>query len=387
MRKQSKILSILLAVSLTLGSALPSSSLTIAAENTDTASTAAITVTPDPSLGTPDTGKDLAHLAFTAQTQDGTKTTNISANNYLYTAAIRNSYLEQTEDGVFLRMKFNGVSFWVEKYSSDLKEVSQITRIRFPLSKFGGYFKGKDARYIVCGEDSVYGANTQYPFHAGDVDMTEMDGTLYIHASHNMFKSEDGINHQANMSFAVNEETMEILTQHTNVSHNGKGGHGYVSHSFCQHIEQDGGNIYLLDHGDGYPRSVRLQKIDSGLQEVSKVLDILKIDGKIGENATGVSVGNLAISGDHLFMTGNSVEQFGELFNPAGSQRNLWVSIANKDMDSEPVFVWLTDYKKDGSIGSFPVACCHDSTEENTVSEKNCTILCTVLLMLYTYKK
>ena len=74
MRKQSKILSILLAVSLTLGSALPSSSLTIAAENTDTASTAAITVTPDPSLGTPDTGKDLAHLAFTAQTQDGTKT-------------------------------------------------------------------------------------------------------------------------------------------------------------------------------------------------------------------------------------------------------------------------------------------------------------------------
>ena len=374
MRKQSKTLSILLAVSLTLGSALPSSSLTIAAENTDTASTAAITVTPDPSLGTPDTGKDLAHLAFTTQTQDGTKTTNISANNYLYTAAIRNSYLEQTEDGGFLRMEFNGVSFWVEKYSSDLKEVSKITRIRFPLSKFGGYFKGKDARYIVCGEDnkdeledkeviriikydmdwnelnhvSVYGANTQYPFHAGDVDMTEMDGTLYIHASHNMFKSEDGINHQANMSFAVNEETMEILTQHTNVSHNGKGGHGYVSHSFCQHIEQDGGNIYLLDHGDGYPRSVRLQKIDSGLQKVSKVLDILKIDGKIGENATGVSVGNLAISGDHLFMAGNSVEQFGELFKPAGSQRNLWVSIANKDMDSEPVFVWLTDYKKDG---------------------------------------
>ena len=317
MRKQSKILSILLAVSLTLGSALPSSSLTIAAENTDTASTAAVTVTPDPSLGTPDSGKDLAHLAFTTQTQDGTKTTNISANNYLYTAAIRNSYLEQTEDGGFLRMEFNGVSFGVEKYSSDLKEVSQITRIRFPLSKFGGYFKGKDARYIVCGEDnmdefedkeviriikydmdwnelnhvSVYGANTQIVFRAGDVDMTEMDGTLYIHASHTMFQSDDGLNHQANMSFAVNEETMEILTQHTNVS----GGHGYVSHSFCQYIEQDGGNIYLLDHGDAYPRSVCLQKIDSGLQKVSKALNILKIDGKIGENATGVSVGNLAI--------------------------------------------------------------------------------------------
>ena len=105
MRKQSKILSILLAVSLTLESALPSSSLTIAAENTDTASTAAITVTPDPSLGTPDTGKDLAHLAFTTQTQDGTKTTNISANNYLYTAAIRNSYLEQTYDVCFIRWK------------------------------------------------------------------------------------------------------------------------------------------------------------------------------------------------------------------------------------------------------------------------------------------
>ena len=374
MRKQSKILSILLAVSLTISvSVAPFSS--SASEGMNAMETAAITVTPDPSLGTPDVRKDLPHLAFTTQTQDGMKTTNISANNYRYNAASCNSYLEETEDGGFLRVEYNGVSLRVEKYSSDLKEVSQIARILLPLPKFGGYFKGKDARYIVCGDEnmdeledkevvriikydmdwnernhvSVYGANTQIAFRSGDVDMTEMDGTLYIHTSHNMFKGKDGINHQANMSFAVNEENMEILTQHTNISHHGEGGHGYVSHSFCQRIEQDGENVYLLDHGDGIPRSVCLQKIDSGLGKVSKALDILKIDGKRGENATGVSVGNLAISGDHLFMAGNSVEQFGELYTPAGSQRNLWVSIVNKNMDSEPVFIWLTDYEKDGT--------------------------------------
>ena len=122
---------------------------------------------------------------------------------------------------------------------------------------------------------------------------------------------------------------MELVKQHTNISFSGTGGHGYVSHSFCQRIAQDGTDIYLFDHGDAYPRCAYLQKIDGELEEVSQTMKILKFDGATGDNKTGASIGNIEIIGDNIFTAGNSTEQFGEEYNPSDHRRNIWISIVD----------------------------------------------------------
>ena len=172
--------------------------------------------------------------------------------------------------------------------------------------------------------------------------MTEMNGILYITGCHTMYAAEDGVHHQASMNFAVNEENMELITQNTEI-----GCHGYVSHSFCQRIAQDGTDIYLFDHGDAYPRSAYLQKIDAKLKKVSKVLPVFEFDGKMGANETGASIGGVEVVGDNIFTAGNSVEQFGEVYDPSTYQRNIWVSVIDKKMENQ-TFVWLTDHENLG---------------------------------------
>lgn len=374
MRKQSKILSILLTISLTIcGSAAPV--ISSAADEINAVETAGITVTPDPALGTVDGSKEMPSLLFRTQSEGGTATKNISKNNYTVWGQAVNSYLEENEDGSFLRIEHVDSEIIVEKYASDLKKAESVTKLTLPLPEYGGYFTGANARYLVCGEEnpeeaddkevvriikydknwneldhlSIYGSNTYNPFAAGSLQMTEMNGVLYVHGSHTMYASKkDGLHHQANMDFAVNEETMELITQHTNVSYSGEGGHGYVSHSFCQRIAQDGNDIYLFDHGDAYPRCAQLQKIDAKLDTVSKALEVLVFDGQTGDNKTGASIGGVEVVGDNVFTAGNSTEQFGELYNPSTYRRNIWVSIVDKNMETSQKFIWLTAHENRG---------------------------------------
>ena len=372
MKKQSKILSILLAASLTFGSiSLPSDPPSPASGASDPVQTDSITITPDPSLAPADAHKDLANIFFQTHSQGGTATDNISKNNYAVYGQAVNSFIEEEKDGSFLRIEHIDSAIIVEKYDPELKKAEPVTKLTLPLPKYGGYFTGANARYLVCGQDnpndsdekevvriikydndwnelnhlSIYGSNTYEPFEAGSLQMTEMNGTLYIHACHTMYATDKGVHHQANMSFAVNEETMELITKNTTVS----AGHGYVSHSFCQRIAQDGTDIYLLDHGDAYPRSIYLQKIDAKLKKVSNALDIIAFDGATGNNNTGGSIGGVEVIGDNIFTAGNCTEQFGELYNPSTYRRNLWVSVVDKNMETSQKLIWLTEHENTGN--------------------------------------
>lgn len=120
--KKIKILSILLASSLTLGSGLlPSYSPLMAAEK-DQTQTAPITVTPDPALGAADTQKDLPQRFFQTQSEGGTVSQNISKNNYKTWGNAVNSFIEENEDGSFLRIEQIDSELIVEKYDSDFKK-------------------------------------------------------------------------------------------------------------------------------------------------------------------------------------------------------------------------------------------------------------------------
>ena len=68
-----------------------------------------------------------------------------------------------------------------------------------------------------------------------------------------MYLSNDGLRHQANMTYVVNEADMTELQSYYDVLNISQA--GYVSHSFNQFVRTDGTYVYRVDHGDGGPRA------------------------------------------------------------------------------------------------------------------------------------
>ena len=191
------------------------------------------------------------------------------------------SYVEETEDGGFDRIEALNGKIYIETYRADYKLLSTKT-IKYELPKFGGYFKGKDARYIVYGQNnhgsdktkevvrvvkydddwnklgqcSIANENVYEPFAAGPLHMAESDGILYIHTSRYLYwdaeKDVARIHHEVNLTYVVDEDSMECVMREAPGD--------WVSHSFAQYILSDGEYVYRLDLGDGNPRAVNLAK-------------------------------------------------------------------------------------------------------------------------------
>ncbi|MBQ6539799.1 MAG: dockerin type I repeat-containing protein, partial [Oscillospiraceae bacterium] len=174
----------------------------------------------------------------------------------------------------------------------------------------------------------------------------EKDGILYIHTCHQIYKRDDGLNHQTNMYIELTIPYMKIVRTNYHV-----GGAGYVSHSFNQFILLDGDDIVRLDHGDAYPRAVRISRF-SGDGSNCETADVLKICGKTGENATGVALGGFEVSGTSYLVAGDSVVQEKSVYNADG-KRNIFITATDKTRFTEAegtTFRWITSYKDSDSI-------------------------------------
>ena len=302
----------------------------------------------------------------------GTVTDNVSDNNYTYWSSVVDSYLAENDDGTLTRVEYTGSSVLVETYSSDHELLSTNT-ISMQLSIFGGFYSGSDYNYLVFGQSntdeddelevirvvkyskswtqisvcSISAVNTYVPFSSGSLRMTELNGFLYIYTCHTMYDDGDGYNHQANMTFVIDEDTMTVTDSYYEIMNNS---YGYVSHSFNQFIQTDGEYIYRVDHGDAYPRGIYLSKVAVG----DSVTDVsyttaFSILGTSGANATGVSVGGMELSDDNVIIVGNSVDQSSSSTYSASGQRNIFITVTDKEyLDSETI--WLTDYDSDDGI-------------------------------------
>ena len=215
----------------------------------------------------------------------------------------------------------------VEEYDSQFQMTRSI-RITPELPVWGGAFFGEKYNFLIYGarnmpEDdnaevirvvkytkdwqrlghaSLRGANTTVPFASGSLRAAEYGDYLYIHTAHQMYATEDNLRHQANLTFAVQESTMEITDFAYHISNPST---GYVSHSFNQFVLVDSaGHLVTLDHGDGYPRGLRLARYyadaDTGKftsytpNGICKVDVLVEFPGEIGDNSTGAVVGGLA---------------------------------------------------------------------------------------------
>lgn len=260
--------------------------------------------------------------------------TNVNDNNYESYGKIINSYLYETSDG-YGRVQYDEDNKKLFRMSlgKDFSELSK-DEIQMELPLFGGFYSGRDYNFLVFGQFnemesndrevlrcvkydknwkrigslSVKGANTYHPFDAGSCRMTEVNGRLYIHTCHTMYITDDKAHHQANMTYVINESDMKLADKNYDITN--FEWTGYVSHSFNQFVLSDDNYLYRVDHGDAYPRGVVMSRAKSGA-DIKKIegITVYDIEGEVGNNYTGVSVGGAESSYSNILVAGNSIDQ------------------------------------------------------------------------------
>ncbi len=175
------------------------------------------------------------------------------------------------------------------------------------------------------------------PFRAGTCRMDMNGNTLYVHTARTMFKHADGLNHQSNISFVIDTGTMKA--QEANDS--------YVSHSFDQYVKFKDGSLYLLDHGDAYPRALTLTAVDRfGTGDASgNSWDIFNFMGKTGDNYTGCQSGGMEVGGKNILTTGVSRPHKYKIKGVTGFKfqyaNNLYLTVTDRATGKTTV-KWLT---------------------------------------------
>lgn len=263
---------------------------------------------------------------------------NINKQDYTTWSSPVTSYLYENGQGGVTRVEYTGGSVVVEDYDGAYALTGSRT-IQPELPLWGGFFAGKDANFLIFGQNnpgedngrevirvvkyskdwqrqgqaSLKGANTVAPFEAGSLRCDEYGGYLYIRTCHEMYRSPDGLNHQSNLTMAVKQSDMSITDAYYDVMNSS---YGYISHSFNQFLIVDqAGKLVALDHGDAYPRGVAFCKYyaDAGSGKFSgsdysawcSSGNMLDFAGSVGNNTTGGSVGGLEETADCYIMTYN----------------------------------------------------------------------------------
>ena len=261
------------------------------------------------------------------------------------------SYLYESGENQLTRVEYTGSSLIAEDINMKTGKLIKSRTLDMSLPLFGGFYAGKDYNFVITGQSNyeesndtkvfavtryskdfkssktvyLYGRNTVYPFKAGSCRMTEAGGKLYIHTCHLMYKNEkDGYNHQANMSYVVDEATLDFLQENYLVGSSFSVGKlnnafGYSSHSFDQFIAADDNAVYVYDHGDAHPRALRVHKytLSDGYLSYS---DLVSIPGETGDNYTSVLTGAMVLSKDNVIigvkmddMTAAELKEYDEL--------------------------------------------------------------------------
>lgn len=305
--------------------------------------------------------------------------TNAYAHSYgRYSSPVR-SYLVEGEE-MLTRVEFVDSQIVVETYDTPALTLRESRTIPLELTHFGGFYAGSQAYFFVFGQEnptqndqtevfrvvkysknwerlgqaSVYGANTTIPFDAGSCRMAEQDGILFVRTSHEMYQSADGLNHQANLTFTVQTSTMDVIDTADQVEHTAA---GYTSHSFNQFILSDGYTVVSADHGDAYPRAIVFHQFPASAAQTGDLhaghaqsQNVLEIQGKIGDNATGATLGGLAAGEDAYLVAGSSVPQNDpDLVNR--TVENIYFATIPKQ-GGAPQLHWLTAYPQINSIAS-----------------------------------
>ncbi len=302
---------------------------------------------------------------------------NVNKQNYTTWTRKVKSYLTVCEDGTLLRFQYvdDSQSYVAEYYDASF-QLLHVEQIAAELPLFGGFYASGDNYFILTGQENkeqsasvecfritkydknwkrvgsagLYDCNTTIPFRAGCARMAEAGEYLLIRTCHEMYTTEDGKNHQANVMIQLNMDTMQITDSFTKIMNTS---FGYVSHSFNQFIQVEDGRIAAVDHGDAYPRSIVLIRYPQDVTYGSftsggcEAVNLLKIPGEIGDNYTGVSVGGFEYSDTAWIVAGNKTD----FDRDDDTTWNIFVAAASKANGAVTVRQ-LTDYTTEDHVST-----------------------------------
>ena len=270
-------------------------------------------------------------------------------------SSVNNSYV-YISDGNFVRVYYSDEILAVSVSDLDGNVISEKA-IEAPLPLFGGFFSGEKYNFAVFGQSNtdesddaevvrvvkysknfeqlgvcgISGINTFIPFESGSLRMDEYGGALYVHTSHKMYTTEDGFNHQANMSFMIDEESMHLDDSASRVWNIDT---GYVSHSFNQFIKTDNSGVYRVDQGDSYPRALVLTKgVPGSVSGNVDSLNLVDIAGNPGDNETGISVGGMELTPSNVLVayTKTDTDENGVYSSYNG---NIYLAVADRNLNA-----------------------------------------------------
>ncbi|MCR4691316.1 MAG: hypothetical protein K5739_08230 [Lachnospiraceae bacterium] len=281
-------------------------------------------------------------------------------------------YYQQGKNLYVVTVKGNKVTSY--KVSSKMKVKSKKT-VKFSKNAiFGGFYHGADGNnYLAIGYNNPAEDNTkvviqviQYdsswkkkktaeikggvdfifpgiyePFDASGCQMT-MSGKWLVMATGRTMYMKDGCHHQSNIAFRIDTETMKA-SLHPIM---------YVSHSFNQLIGYAGDTLYQVDHGDAYPRCICITGIehDTDLDDISYAprfsADAFLIEGKTGENFTGVMLNGMGIGSENILTTGIAQPNQYPVKGITGTDwnsncHNVFLTVTNRKT-AESKVIWLT---------------------------------------------
>lgn len=275
-----------------------------------------------------------------------------------------------------------GLTITADIYNSNTYELTSSVQIEAELPIFGGFYAGGQYNYMVFGQKnteendskevvrivkydkrfnriasaSVTGGEsfTITPFDAGSLRMSENGSELVIHTARERYTTEDGLNHQSQITIILNTDTMTVENNLGQFQAN------HVSHSFNQFVLHDGDTHVLLDHGDAYPRAVVMNKSNPDGTYSETIL--FEIPGEIGDNTTGVSIGGFAAGENNYIAAINTIdhntpaENALSLMANANEERDLLLLISGKrNTDKNAVKqIRLTDYIGNNKCASLP---------------------------------
>ncbi len=309
-----------------------------------------------------------------------------SSSTYLYETTTRwatgeYSNLVALETG-YLRVEYiDGDEVTLEEYDENFIYQGTLPAIEVELSQFvdflacdTGYFflfsgtnpEEQDSVEVVrvvfydkewnrINSASITGANTTGQVKTADMALS--GDHLLIHTCHQMYADSSGVNHQANMHFTVDVETMEVLVEASAVRYTGT---GYVSHSFQQFLDvSSDGFIVTGDHGDAYPRSIPLfswpvadqvgaSTSNSSYPTMSEPFSIYGDYSATGYgNTTGLRLGGLEVGSEAVMVVGSSLPQDEGIVNGSGeTDFNVFVATTPRDNFTTEASsqTWITEY-------------------------------------------
>ncbi len=310
---------------------------------------------------------------------------NVNDQDYVQWSDTVKSYLTVCDNGNYMRVQSGAIEgkLLVEYYSSDFEPLS-TKLIDNELPIFGAFYDSGNNYYVLSGQENpkqndslevfritkydknwnkikscgLYGANTTVPFDAGSARMTHSGDHLLVRTCHEMYKSSDGNNHQANVTIEVDMPSMTITDSYTGVMNVD---YGYVSHSFNQFIKTDGNHIVALDHGDAHPRSAVLVKYNSDFttgkffpsyyEKVSNIDVVTYPEYTSGHyNYTGAAIGGFDVSSSSYIVAQSTVDL--DYINTSET-RNVYVSAVSKDLSTNKLNK-ITSYAEGTDSASAP---------------------------------